>query len=85
MLTRSEYNKIVADIVTNERERLVESLNNIFKRKGHTPDALIQAVVQAVENQPATAARVVTEILDSLGFLPDGSEAPDEVSRQIPY
>lgn len=84
MLTRSEYNKIVEDIVTSERERLLESLNEVFKQEGHTPDALIQVAVQSVKSQPAAAARVVTEILDSLGLLPAASGSPDEASQQVP-
>jgi len=84
VLTRSEYNKIVEDIVTSERERLLESLNAVFDQQGHTHDALIHAAVQSMENQPAAAARVVTEILDRLGLLPADSGSPDEASQQIP-
>lgn len=81
-MTRSEYNKIVECIVADEQERLGESINAVFEQEGHNRDALIHAAVRSVESQPATAARVVTEILDQLGLLPDSSAAPDETSQQ---
>ena len=82
VLTRSEYSKIVEYIVAEERERLTESINAVFERVGQNRDALIHAAVQALQSQPATTARVVTEILDQLGLLPAASEAPDETSQQ---
>ncbi len=81
-MTRSEYNKIVECIVADERERLTESINAVFEQEGQNLDALIHAAVRSVESQPATAAHVVTEILDQLGLLPAASEAPDETSQQ---
>lgn len=71
MLTRAEYEKLVDKIVTEERDRLAETLNAVFEQKGHSQEVLVQVVAQAVESQPAVAARVVTEILDGLGLLPD--------------
>lgn len=70
MLTRAEYEKLVGEVVTSERERLAESLNAVFAQKGHSQEVLAQVVAQAVDSQPAVAARIVTEILDGLGILP---------------
>lgn len=82
VLTRSEYNKIVERIVADEQERLKESFNAVFEQEGQNLDTLIHAAVRSVESQPATAVRVVTEILDRLGLLPDSSTAPDEAPQQ---
>ncbi len=82
VLTRSEYNKIVECIVADEQERLKESINAVFEQEGQNLDALFHAAVLSVESQPATAARVVTEILDQLGLLSGASEVPDETSQQ---
>lgn len=75
MLTRADYDKLVDKVVTTERDRLAESLNAVFAQKGHSQEALIDMVAQAVESQPAVAARVVTELLDGLGLLSDAAEA----------
>ena len=70
MLTRSEYDKIIEDIVAAEHDRVCESLNAVFAREGHSPEALIHAVAQLAEDQPATIARIVTSILSQTGTLP---------------
>lgn len=69
MLTQAEYNKIIDDIVAVEQERLLESLNAIFEKEGHTQDAFIHTIVQFVKDQPATTARIVSAILEKTGSL----------------
>ena len=71
-MTQTEYNKIVNDIVAVEQERLLESLNAVFEKEGHTQDAFIHMIVQFVKDQPATIARIVNEILEKTGALPPG-------------
>lgn len=80
MLTRAEYEKLVDEVVATERERLAESLNTVFEQKGRNPEVLVQVIAQAVESQPAVAARVVTELLDGLGLLPGAPGTSDGAS-----
>ena len=70
MLTRPEYDKIIEDIVAVEHDRVCESLNAVFAREGHGQEALVEVVAQLAKDQPATIARIVTEILGKIGALP---------------
>lgn len=70
MLTRSEYDKIIEAIVAVEHDRVCESLNAVFARKGHGQEALVEVVAQLAKDQPATIARIVTAILSQTGTLP---------------
>ena len=70
MLTRTEYDKIIEDVVAVEHDRVCESLNAVFAREGHSMEAIIQAVAQLAEDRPATIARIVTAILAQTGTLP---------------
>lgn len=79
-MTRVEYEKLVDEVLTAERDRLAESLNAVFEQKGRNPEVLVQVIAQAVESQPAVAARVVTELLDGLGLLPGVPETSDGAS-----
>lgn len=69
-MTRSEYEEIVNNIVAAEQERLVESLNAVFDRGGHSLTTFIQAFSKAIESQPVVTAHIVTEILEKTGNLP---------------
>ena len=70
LLTRSEYDKIIEDIVAAEHDRVCESLNAVFAREGHGQEAIIHMIAQLAEDQPATIARIVTSILLKTGILP---------------
>lgn len=80
MLTRAEYEKLVDEVIAAEQERLAESLNTVFAQEGHSREALFQMLYQAVQTQPAVTARIVTELLDGLGLLPDQPESAGESS-----
>lgn len=80
VMTRTEYEKLVDEVVASERDRLADSLNAVFAQKGRNPEVLVQVIAQAVESQPAVAARVVTELLDGLGLLPDAPGTSDGAS-----
>lgn len=70
-LTRSEYDKLVEEIVAAERESLENSLNAIFDQMGRSPDAFTHMISRIVENQAVAAARIVTGVLGGLGILPN--------------
>ena len=53
MLTRSEYDKIIEAIVAVEHDRICESLNAVFARKGHGQEALVEVVAQLAKDQPS--------------------------------
>ncbi len=69
-MTRTEYEQIVDEIVAAEQEQLLESANAVFNEKGHSRETLVLAFAQMLTSQPAVTARIVTEILDRLGYLP---------------
>lgn len=70
MLTKTEYDKIIEEIVAEEQDRVVDSFNAIFEQEGHSIEVLILAFAQLVKDQPATIARIVGAIFERTGMLP---------------